>query len=167
MKSSMVGADAYEIVVGIDYSELSALALGAALNLASDRQARVHVIAVAEGEGPRLPEDLKAEELQRFVDEARRTLEHYLARKLAELERQGVQMDRERILDAVDIGDPAERILALSEKVHADLIVVGTHGRRGLEHLVMGSVAETVLRNAHCPVLVMRPKSHPDSSAQL
>lgn len=156
----MAATETYEIVVGIDYSALSTLALEAALDMARDRDARVHVIAVAEGEGPRLPEELKADGRQRFLDEAERTLENYLSRELAGLESQGVRVDRERILDAVDVGDPAERILALAEAVRADLIVVGTRGRRGLEHLVLGSVAETVLRNARCPVLVMRPKNH-------
>ena len=160
MKGPMAAPETYEIVVGIDYSTLSELALQAALDTARDRNARVHVVAVAEGEGPRLPEELKADERQRFLDEAERTLQGYLARELARLESQGLHVDREKILDAVDVGDPAERILALAEEVHADLIIVGTHGRRGLEHFVLGSVAETVLRNARCPVLVMRPKSH-------
>jgi nucleotide-binding universal stress UspA family protein len=159
MKGAMAASETYEIVVGVDYSSLSALALGAALDIASSRDARVHVIAVAQGEGPRLPEELKADEREHFIDEAQKTLEAFLTRELAGLERPA-RVNREQILDSVDVGDPAERILALAEEVHADLIVVGTTGRRGLEHLVLGSVAETVLRNAHCPVLVVRPKSH-------
>jgi len=51
---------------------------------------------------------------------------------------------------------PAEEIAALAAEVGAQLIVVGTHGRRGVRRLVLGSVAESVVRLAHCSVLVVR-----------
>jgi nucleotide-binding universal stress UspA family protein len=54
------------------------------------------------------------------------------------------------------IGDPAEAILQLAESDHVDLIVMGTHGRRGLTRLLMGSVAEAVVRRAKCPVLTVK-----------
>jgi nucleotide-binding universal stress UspA family protein len=54
------------------------------------------------------------------------------------------------------IGSPAEEILRLAGEAHADLIVLGTHGRRGLRRLLMGSVAEEVLRRAACPVLTVK-----------
>jgi quercetin dioxygenase-like cupin family protein len=53
-------------------------------------------------------------------------------------------------------GDPEEEILRLSESVRCDLIVMGTHGRTGLERYLTGSVAEGVLRKAVCPVLVVK-----------
>jgi len=53
-------------------------------------------------------------------------------------------------------GDPAEKILELAQKEHADLIVMGTHGTTGLARLLVGSVAESVLRKAPCPVLTVR-----------
>lgn len=53
-------------------------------------------------------------------------------------------------------GAPANDIVAAAQEWQADLIVVGTHGRGGLGRLVLGSVAEAVLREAHCPVLVVR-----------
>jgi len=56
-------------------------------------------------------------------------------------------------------GDPAEQILRVANEIHADLIVMGTHGRTGLERLLMGSVAEQVLRQAPCPVLTVRNPS--------
>lgn len=147
---------AFEIVVGIDYSELGGLALSRALDMLVARpDARLHALAIAAGPGPRLPEELTAEAKQDFLDEARETLERYLEGRL-----ESVATDRDRILAAVDFGEPAERILALAKSLDADLIVVGTHGRRGVERLMLGSVAETVLRNAHCPVLVVREKQH-------
>lgn len=55
-------------------------------------------------------------------------------------------------------GDPKTAILEVAERVQPDLIVMGTHGRTGLLHLATGSVAESVLRNAACPVVTMRGK---------
>jgi universal stress protein A len=54
------------------------------------------------------------------------------------------------------IGDPAEEITALAKSRNADLIIMSTHGRSGLSHLVMGSVAEQILRHAPCPVFIVR-----------
>jgi quercetin dioxygenase-like cupin family protein len=53
-------------------------------------------------------------------------------------------------------GDPPEEVLRLSQALRCDLIVMGTHGRTGLARLLTGSIAEAVLRNAVCPVLVVR-----------
>jgi universal stress protein A len=58
------------------------------------------------------------------------------------------------------VGDPAREIAQLAVDLDADAIVVGTHGRRGIARLVLGSVAERVLRYATCPVLVVCPKRH-------
>ncbi len=60
----------------------------------------------------------------------------------------------------VRIGEPAHEILDLAKEVGADLIFIGTHGYTGIKHLVMGSVAERVVREAGCPVLVVRPKTY-------
>jgi nucleotide-binding universal stress UspA family protein len=55
-------------------------------------------------------------------------------------------------------GQPADTILRIAQKLKADLIVMGTHGRTGLQHVLLGSVAEKVLRLAPCPVLAVRHK---------
>ncbi len=60
------------------------------------------------------------------------------------------------------IGKPVKEILDLAEEVGADLILVGTHGRTGLARAMMGSTAEHVMRDAGCPVLVVRPKRYAD-----
>lgn len=57
-------------------------------------------------------------------------------------------------------GNPKVKIVEVARQWEADLIVIATHGRRGLTRLLMGSVAETVLRNAPCPVLIVPPKLH-------
>jgi nucleotide-binding universal stress UspA family protein len=53
-------------------------------------------------------------------------------------------------------GVPSQTIVAIARDKHVDLIVMGTHGRTGVHHLLMGSVAEKVVRLAPCPVLVTR-----------
>jgi nucleotide-binding universal stress UspA family protein len=53
-------------------------------------------------------------------------------------------------------GDPAHEIVSVADREHADLIVLGTHGRSGLRRLLMGSVAESVVRHANCPVLTFK-----------
>ncbi|MHB8970306.1 MAG: universal stress protein [Pirellulaceae bacterium] len=57
-------------------------------------------------------------------------------------------------------GDPSTAIARLAEEEHADLIVMGTHGRTGLTRLLMGSVAEAVVRHAPCPVLTYKQTAH-------
>ena len=56
-------------------------------------------------------------------------------------------------------GESATAILQKAEEKQADLIVMGTHGRTGLEYMLLGSVAEKVVRRAHCPVLTIRPEA--------
>ncbi len=53
-------------------------------------------------------------------------------------------------------GDPADAIIQLAELEHLELIIIGTHGRRGLSRLLMGSVAESIVRGAPCPVLIVK-----------
>ena len=53
-------------------------------------------------------------------------------------------------------GVPAKEIVEFAEKKKADLIVMGTTGKTGLERILLGSVAERVIKNAHCPVLVVK-----------
>jgi nucleotide-binding universal stress UspA family protein len=57
-------------------------------------------------------------------------------------------------------GSPAAEIIAVAQTLPADLIVISTHGRTGLKHVVVGSVTEHVVRHAPCPVLVVRESEH-------
>lgn len=62
-----------------------------------------------------------------------------------------------RVETAKEAGEPAAEIVAFARERGVDLLVLGTHGRTGLEHALMGSIAERVVRKAHCPVLTVRP----------
>lgn len=57
----------------------------------------------------------------------------------------------------VVFGDPVDKIIETAQEKQADLIIISTHGARGLEKILLGSVAERVLKQAHCPVLIMNP----------
>ncbi len=54
-------------------------------------------------------------------------------------------------------GDVVDEIVEFAEKQKADLIIIGSHGRRGLEHILLGSVAERVIKRSPCPTLIMNP----------
>ena len=64
----------------------------------------------------------------------------------------------------VRIGSPAAEIVAAAGDLHADLVCIGTHGRGGIARVLLGSVAELVVRQAPCPVLTVRPKACGDVS---
>ena len=69
---------------------------------------------------------------------------------------------RHRIVKSVRVGTTVSIIIDYAKEHQIDLIVVGTVGRTGLSHLLLGSVAESVVRKAHCPVLTVRPPSPRD-----
>lgn len=56
----------------------------------------------------------------------------------------------------IKVGSPADAILEVAQEQACDMIVMGTHGRRGVSHLLMGRIAEAVLRRADCPVLTVK-----------
>jgi len=145
----------YRVVVGVDYSELSRLALRMALITAEKHRGTLHAITVAEGYGPRLPKDLLDQDKRVFLEEARRTLESYLEEQAGPVldDRSAVKIEV-----VADVGNPADRIVELAHTVNADLIVIGIAGQRAIERLV-GSAAERIMRNAGCSVLCVRPKS--------
>jgi len=132
------------IVHPTDFSVNSQNAWELACALACDYQACLYVIHVE----PRTP---SFSEFGAVPPEPadRRALE----RQLAQVRPKGTGIAVTRIL--LD-GDEASEINRFAEKVHADLIVMGTHGRTGFGRLLMGSVAEEVLRRAPCPVLTVK-----------
>ena len=93
-----------------------------------------------------------------------------LAREQAELQ---LQLAQKRLKDQgvesrihLGVGNPAHEILVLAESGHYDLIVLGTRGRKGLSHAILGSVAEKVLRHAPCPVLTVHARTLEPEPAQ-
>jgi nucleotide-binding universal stress UspA family protein len=69
--------------------------------------------------------------------------------------------ERHRAVQVVKVGYAVEEIVKYAKDQEIDLIVIGTHGHTGFAHLLLGSIAEKVVRMATCPVLSVHPKDHP------
>ena len=149
------------ILLPMDGSECSWKAVAYALAIAKQHGARVvalHVIDQADVDQMRrgLVEGPASGELFAKVRKDHEDLVQSLLREVVGAAQQaGVPIETTWV-----IGFPAEDIVRLATEVQADLIVVGTHGRRGLSHLLLGSVAERVVRTAPCPVLTVRRAEH-------
>ncbi|HEX2732615.1 MAG TPA: universal stress protein [Polyangiaceae bacterium] len=148
----------YRVIAALDFSELSDRALEAAIESCNTREhAEVHAIVVGwtEPGGVRMPGPDGKVLKQELAEKA--ACEH-VERVVNALQGKGRKVGVERIAVYVAAGEPAERICALADSVDADLIVVGTHGRKGVARWVLGSVAEEVTRRASTTVCVLRPK---------
>jgi universal stress protein A len=148
------------ILCPIDFSECSGKALDYAIDLAKKVDADLRLLHVYEdpiaaipfamvGTGglPSAPIDVvidarkkRASEIERLQIMCR---EHGLTTQVEELE-----------------GSPVDTIVKAAAMHKADLIVMGTHGRKGISHMMIGSIAERVVRLAPCPVLTVRATSH-------
>ena len=87
------------------------------------------------------------------LDSYRTALGQFLSNNFSEL------FSTVNVQEKVERGTPAETIVEIAAKQGVDLIVMSTHGRTALAHIVMGSVTEKVIHNARCPVLAIRPES--------
>lgn len=127
-----------------------------ALHYASDLcrlyHAELHLISVVDSRGfsgsTSEPDFFPVDFLQEYVND--------LEKRLSDMTFEGMQHCK-KIVREISSGIPFNEILTYAEKNEVDLIVMGTHGRTGLGHLLIGSVAENVVRRAHCPVLTVRP----------
>lgn len=142
-------ADIKRILVPTDFSEPADAALTYALALAAKLGATVSLVHVFDdpagihsGEYVPMPADMRAEIL---AD---------LRRRLAEV---AVKRGHSELNPQVLVGPTARSIVEGARDSKADLIVMGTHGRHGMAHLLLGSVAERVVRTAACPVLTVPP----------
>jgi nucleotide-binding universal stress UspA family protein len=128
------------ILCPTDFSETSAHAVAEAVTIAGYYHARLtalHVVSRVEPSFEELSLDGLRQETAAFFDAATKN---------------GIPLD---VL--VDVGQPADHILDRASTLPADLIVMGTHGASGFEHLVLGSVTEKVVRKARSPVLTVPP----------
>jgi nucleotide-binding universal stress UspA family protein len=133
------------VVAPVDFSEQSFSAVDQALELV-DSPTNLHLIHVLPAVIPADPGVVWTS----IDDESRRRhARQALEERLSDPKYQGVQIQ-------IELGDPGHEIAAYAERIKADLIVVPSHGRTGLTRLLIGSVAERVVRLAHCPVLVLK-----------
>lgn len=146
-----------KILYPTDFSDHSHRALHHALFLARQYKATLHILhaIVLHGEDPYNPElHFPA------LDEIEKELEKKASERMLHMI-QDSSVHEVSIVRAQERGvSPAPVILDYAAKNGIDLIVMGTHGRRGLRHLLMGSVAEEVVRMAPCPVMTVRHNGH-------
>lgn len=139
------------ILTAIDFSENSEYAFDYALSLASHYNAELTIIHVINE-----PVDLRGfyvphisfEQLEQEIEAgAAKMMDEFCRTRLGSFS---------RFTTEIVGGIPHEEIVSAATRLAASLIVLGTHGRTGLDHLLFGSTAERVVRSAHCPVLTVR-----------
>lgn len=141
------------ILFAIDFSENSSKILPYVLALSEKFNSTIHLIHVVEdlsrwGSGsyvPHLP-------LKSWKEDALEGAQKAMDRVCNEQLQSCPNFRR-----LIEYGDPAVEILKAIEKEDIDLVVMGTHGRKGLEHTIFGSVAENVVKKSSAPVLVINP----------
>ena len=140
-----------QILVPLDRSETSRSVLPMVADMARGSGGTVRLLHVAPIPTERVSDDGR---VVAYVSQEMERIEYsrldYL--KEAEAGLEGVPVE-----SVVRFGDPAEEIVACARDTHIDLVAMATHGRTGLRHLLMGSVAEQVLRRLAIPVMLVRP----------
>ncbi|MBK9108433.1 MAG: universal stress protein [Saprospiraceae bacterium] len=145
------------IICPFDFSNFSEKALDYAIKLtkcSGEKLSIVHVMVnpfLFEGGNPLLQSNVLAQDLLEKIRLDEQSKLDALKRKiLAEYP----EMDVDLIIE--EENDIGEAIIAAQQRLGADLIVIGSHGRKGIKRVFLGSVAESVLRDSSCPVLVVK-----------
>jgi len=137
-----------KVLVPVDFSENSKKILEAAGYFSGICQAQLHVVFVVQSfddySGFFVPHMPVAKFEEEMVQAAEQKMDTFLA-------------DQKNIEAKVLVGDVGEEIIRHAEESGMDLIVMGTHGYKGLEKVMFGSVAEKVVRSAPCPVMTINP----------
>src|SRR5215472_5536807 len=144
-----MGTTIRHILVAHDFGEAAQAALAFAMDLAKELKARITIVHAYEIPVYGFPEGLAltAETIRRIEEATSQAMKGVIEHA----QRPG--MDIEGVLRQ---GPAWSEIVAAAVDTKADLVVIGTHGRRGLAHALLGSVAEKVVRAAPCPVLTVR-----------
>jgi universal stress protein A len=135
-----------KILAPTDFSEISQVGIRYALEMALDTSAEVvvyHAIEVG-GEWKDKPPKVAA-----YYEERRRLLEKFVADNFADCS------DLVEVRYAVEFGTPHKNIVEKAADEAVDMIVMSTHGRTGVNHFILGSIAEKVVARASCPVLIV------------
>jgi universal stress protein A len=139
------------ILVPLDFTEPSMRALAYAKTLGETFSASLELLHIVPNPYVADPSGLYTPLPQEFLDDFEREARMRLEGALTHEERKTFS-----VRNIVKIGDPLLEIVEYARRAPVDLIVMGTHGRTGVSHLFLGSVAERVVRTAPCPVLTVR-----------
>jgi universal stress protein A len=154
VQSSFFMTPVRRILVPSDFSEPSHAALDYAAELARRFDASIDVLHVWEVPlfmPPASPPDVGVDSTS-LIEILRKNAEDALARFVAAANERGIAVHD----SFAELGPPAHTITEFARTHEYDLIVIGTHGRTGLSHALIGSIAERVVRHASCPVLAVR-----------
>jgi len=157
----------YVIVVGVDFSESGDIALETAFQLCDERYpAELHVVNVMPAYMPTAdPEgQVWAAGAVPSLGDTSTRLRTHVEERLLEHQASGVRRAPSRVVTHVRTDAPAHEVAQLAADLEADLVVVGTHGRRGISRFLLGSTAEATVRLSPCPVLVARAKVKPEAT---
>src|SRR5207245_121882 len=138
------------VLVPIDFSATADRALAYAIALAQQLQARLTLLHVLDMT-PVTMDEMTAGVTATYLEAQETEAQHLLQASLERVQRAGLQGDSLLVQ-----GTPTQTIVETAGEQQVDLIIMGTHGRTGLAHVFLGSVAEHVVRQAPCPVLVTR-----------
>ncbi len=142
-----------KILCPIDHSDCSKEALKYAVTFAMKDEAKLYLLHVIDIRS--FDESLDTMTRQMPDDETIKQLKTKLFECVPEEIRNDMQVEA-----LVVQGIPFAEIISIAKKNKVDMIVMGTHGRTGLAHIMIGSVSEKVVRKAHCPVLTVRQSDH-------
>jgi universal stress protein A len=148
-----------KILAPVDLSKLSKLGLSYALEIANSQEAEVviyNTITVEETPFPQGDEEWVATQtelpkVKKTLDRRKKQLERFVADEFADFS------NNKRVRLEVEIGTPYKKIVEKAKQEGVDMIVMSTHGRTGVLHMLIGSVTERVVRRAPCPVLAVPP----------
>jgi nucleotide-binding universal stress UspA family protein len=149
-----------KVLLATDGSEEAELALKTAVDLADCTKSELHVVTAAH---EYYPASFEAPATGRLLDEARRAIEGE-AREVLDGQLKKIEESRGTVAEAHlrTGGHRDQEIVRVGEEIGAGLIVMGSRGLGGLRRALMGSVSDSVVRHAHCPVLVVRPDKSVD-----
>ncbi len=146
-----------QVVVAYDFSPSAEQALARAIEVAARAPQHVlHIIAAVDPHAPAAGGGL----LKRVSYEAVAELQRLITDNVAKAFTGRETACEVKFNVHARIGKAVTEILALADEVGADLIFIGSHGKVGVERLLLGSVSERIVREAKCPVMVVRPKTY-------
>ncbi len=147
------------IVVATDFSDLAGEAVETAVAFARASGATLDLVHVATETAYPVPPPMDMLRLPIDLPSILNEASSRLATEEDRVRARGVACEGN-----VLVGRPENEIVDHAEKTHSDLIILGTHGRSGLGHALLGSVAEKVVQHAHCPVLTVRHQAVAEAS---